>query len=360
MSNPQSSRSIPEVDGNFEITVVSETPATHNHVLAIRKWSTTEADPACRRAIRVVSKSPNIRDGLAKLRSDRAHTILVVTGRQGNEVYALLEQNERGSSELVILPPTPPAGGILPSSTLLTEDRTFVAGDPKPALRKALLRLMTEQYAIIRRLRTPQDFAKFFALRYKVWTEMGYIPLEKQCDQSQWELDYTDRNAVPIGAFARRGGQMLAAARLVGPLGPERMRYVGVIEELIAAKGDPKLAELFNAPVRLQQQFDLLEAFEGFNSYYRRLKEKRLEPMAEVSRVVVHPDLRNQRLGEVVVDSLVSEAYKLGCKILFLACVPLHERFYARCGFRTIERMTCNAFDDENVAAIAMDRQLGN
>ena len=72
----------------------------------------------------------------------------------------------------------------------------------------------------------------------------------------------------------------------------------------------------------------------------------------------MNPENRNQGLGEVIVDSLISLAKNMRIEVLFLACLKEHERFYERCGFRAIEGMQCERFVNVNVPAIAMERRL--
>jgi hypothetical protein len=46
---------------------------------------------------------------------------------------------------------------------------------------------------------------------------MGYLPLEQDCTESQWELNFTDRTAYPLGVFTREN-VLVGCARLVFPL----------------------------------------------------------------------------------------------------------------------------------------------
>ena len=100
-----------------------------------------------------------------------------------------------------------------------------------------------------------------------------------------------------------------------------------------------------------------MASFPTFRHYYRDLVRTRT-PKAEVSRVIVAPEHRGKGLGEVMVDSLVSYARVHQIRVLFLACIAEHRRFYERCGFRAIPDMECDEFVNVGVPAIGMQRRL--
>lgn len=342
------------------IDVIYELTTNQQMVRHLRKWSVKEADPICRKAIKHVLGTPNLGQGLAILRKDPAGTVLVTIGIEKSRVYQQWTPKEQEAYEIIIAsPPSQQAFAPFPTSSLLSGPEAIVVNAPEEAIRKSILRLMTKQYAEIRLLNGEEDYEKYFALRYRVWKEMGYIPEAMRCDTSEWELDFADRNALPIGAFSKdRDGRLLGTTRLVDSFGPEAKAQVRLIQGLIDANGDPQLLRNFTKPLGLRHQFDLLEAFDGFKEYYKRLHTDEALPAAEVSRVIVAPECRGRGLGEVLVDSLVSHACKRRLRTLFLACVKGHERFYGKCGFRRIRGLACKAFPDVNVAAIAMDRSL--
>lgn len=125
----------------------------------------------------------------------------------------------------------------------------------RPALRKSLLRLVFKDRICIRELKAEDDFRQYFALRYRVWKQMGYLPPEQDCAESQWELNFTDRTAYPLGAFTREG-ELISCARLVLPLGQDS-HHLRLIESLVSASGDRKLKEVFQYPERLVHPYDL-------------------------------------------------------------------------------------------------------
>lgn len=184
---------------------------------------------------------------------------------------------------------------------------------------------------------------------------MGYLPAQRECQQSCWELDFTDRTALPIGSFDQEGA-LIGCARLVFPLGKE-VHHLSIIEELVYAQRDVKLRENLAYPAKLTHPFDLLESLKGFREYYQGIVRKGLRK-AELSRVIVAPEHRRQGVGEVLVDSLVSLARQHQLQVLFLACNMRHRSFYENCGFHVLEGLECDNFAGVNAPAIAMAREL--
>ena len=132
-----------------------------------------------------------------------------------------------------------------------------------------------------------------------------------------------------------------------------------MIQQLVNEKDDPTLRDSWKLPSVPTHPFDLLVPFDGFEEYYYKLVRKRIAK-AELSRVIVVPSYRGQRLGEVIVDSAVSEARRRGLELLFLACQERHQKYYEQCGFRAISGMWCERFGSFPVAAIAMERWLSD
>jgi GNAT superfamily N-acetyltransferase len=233
--------------------------------------------------------------------------------------------------------------------------------DPMPAIRKSLIRFRTKKIVTIRQLATRDELRKYFALRYKVWKALNYIAPEKDCPQSQWELDFTDRFAYPLGAFLKTDpSELVGCVRVVHAFGTVARNYVKMINDLIA--DHPPLKKCFKLPDAIQHPFDI-ESFPDFPAYYRRFICEGI-PHAEVSRVIVEETFRKKGIGEALVDSAISLARRQGVEVMFLACLSKHESFYNRCGFKTIEvkaangtdkQMKCSCFVNVEVPAIAME-----
>jgi GNAT superfamily N-acetyltransferase len=151
-------------------------------------------------------------------------------------------------------------------------------------------------------------------------------------------------------------GTLIACARLVFPLGQDS-RHLRLIHKLVAATGDPKLATNLECPKGLRQLLDLLDSFPGFHEYVKRLIRSNVR-VAEVSRVIVAPEHREQGLGEVLVDSLLSLASQRQLQVVFLACHKRLKGFYESSGFYVLPGLECERFAGVNAPAIAMARKL--
>ncbi len=342
---------------DIDITVVCPQPGMLNVLQRIRKWHVE--DPLGKCNIRRVARARDLAEGLLASRGATQGSILVPIGYRESEVRGMLDAHPEGKLEVVIRPPRPSKGREIddtPSASLLEWPRVVNVQDPLPALRKSLLRLLSLKDRItIREIRSDDDFRRYFALRYRVWKHMGYLPPEQDCAESRWELTYTDRTAYPLGAFTPEG-ELIGCARLVLPLGQDS-HHLHLIESLIAASGDPKLSGVFRYPERLMHPYDLLECFEGFRDYFRRLVVNNIRS-AEVSRVIVAPEHRSHGLGEVLVDSLLSLARSQRLQVLFLACHESLKGFYARSGFYVLPGLACDRFAGVNAPAIAMATKL--
>lgn len=341
---------------DINIAVVCPQPGMLNVVNRIKKWHVD--DPLGSSTVRHVSKTTDLREALQSAGQSPEKFILVPLGYRQADVVDRLNDDLLHKLEIIIRPPRPglkPEINDPPSASLL-EDRHIVnVQDTLPALRKSLLRLRFKNRIRIRELKADDDFQQYFSLRYRVWSQMGYLPPEQDCPATQWELNFTDRTAYPVGAFAR-DGTLIACARLVCPLGQDA-HHLRLIEQLVHATGDPKLGANLEYPERLTHPYDLLACFEGFGAYFSRLI-RRMIRHGEVSRVIVAPEHREEGLGEVLVDSLLSLARQRQLQVLFLACHMRLKGFYERCGFQMLPGFECERFAGVNAPAIGMVREL--
>lgn len=338
------------------IIVACRRPENREMLRQIRQWCNETADPLCKAIVHRVTEVPDLVSGLEAVQGQPDKIILITFGFEKAEICDRVRADEASQLEIIMHLPRPGEGFIeYPSASFLEVSRFMAARDLIPALRKSIIRLGARQCSLIRPLQSKEDFRAYFSLRYSVWKQLSYIPANKDCADSQWELDYTDRTSHPIGAFSKEGS-LIGCARLVRGLGEESF-YVELIKNLIEERNDPKLRANFSYPRTLTHPFDVLESFPRFREYYRSLVRNRTST-AEVGRVIVKPEYRKQGLGEVIVDSLVSVASKMAIKVLFLACRKEHQHFYERSGFRAIEGMVCDRFVNVNVPAIAMERRV--
>jgi GNAT superfamily N-acetyltransferase len=287
-------------------------------------------------------------------------SILILIGFKEAEVRHSLNNQDLQNLEIIVRPPR--SGRRIsseinepPSASLLDDKHLVNVQDTLPALRKSLLRIQLKNHVTIRELNSKEDFTQYFSLRYKIWRTMSYLPKESDCENSGLELNYSDRTAYPIGAFTS-AGELIGCARLVFPIGKDS-RHLPLISDLVASKNDAKLTTNFEYPRNMTHPFDILESLKGFRAYFARLVRENIK-YAEVSRVIVSPEFRGNGLGEVLVDSLLTLAWRYKLGLIFLACHENLHPFYERCGFRVLPGLSCENFAGVNAPAIAMALDL--
>ncbi len=344
--------------GDLQVTVVCPHPAMDNVLQKIRKWHV--ADNLARSSIACVRRADTLPQALSYIEEAPGAAILVPIGFRADDVINAVQACGYGELEIVIRPPRTTQSDSevdeQPTASLLGSPRAINVQDTLPAIRKAMLRIRWRDQVVMRELSEKQDFRQYFALRYHVWKSMSYLPESQDCIQSGWELNFTDRTAYPIGAFDREG-VLIGCARLVYPMA-HNSPHISLIESIITELHDAELARAFEAPKSLMHPFDILQSLQGFGDYFRQLVRQRLR-CAEVSRVIVASEHRQQGLGEVLVDSLVSLAQSHRVRVLFLASHDKLQSFYERSGFSILPGLRCDRFAGVNAPAIAMARELG-
>jgi len=343
----------------FKIFVVCPEQGMDNILQKIKKWFRENKSRHCWHIHPTIEKHFNLTSALNASRQENDHnSILIPIGFQPQVVNKELDYSERKSMEIIIRPPRPNYGRELdhtPHSSFLSDTCTITVQNTLPAIHKSILRKHFSKIISVRKLQSESDFKQYFTLRYRIWSEIGYLSDNKKCTKSQFELDYTDRTALPIGIF-NENQKMIACARLVFPSGRES-HHVPLIKRMIEASGDPQLLSNFAYPKILRHPFDLLECFYGFNDFFAKLVRSRIRN-AEISRVIVDPNYRHSGLGEVLVDSLISMAKQEQVQLLFLACKTEHASFYKQCGFNIIEGIESDSFANINQQSIAMSNKL--
>lgn len=347
----------------FKIFVVSPHFGTDCVLLKIRKWLHENRTKHCWHIHPKIEKHFKLTTALSAARLENEHSILIPIGFQPEEVKKNLDPNEKKNLEVIIRPPRPSIGlelDNIPHSSFLSPSCTIAVQNTLPAIHKSILRKHFSKIVTIRKLLSENDFEQYFSLRYKVWNELGYLSDDKNCIKSKFELNYTDRNALPIGIFNEKQ-EMIACARLIFTMGQDN-HHTPLIKRIIEANDDPQLKRNFARPPALLFPFDLLECFPDFNNYFAKLVREGVRN-AEVSRVIVDPDYRHSGLGEVLVDSLITIAKQEQLHLLFLACNTKHHDFYQQCGFKPIKGIESDSFKDivqQSVNVIAMFNQLKN
>ncbi len=342
------------------VTVVYKQPGARKVLSKIREWCHNVDQPRYRKAVKHVALEENLTDAFNRIYYHDQDGVLIAIGFADEELLPYLQQPGRG--EIIIRPPRPFPGDVEPddppTASLVTPYKPVVhVQNTIPALKKCILRIKAKNKYKVRQLAGVAEFKQYFGLRYRVWNMMKFIPDEYNSHATRLELNYSDRTAVPIGCFDR-DGKMVATARLVFPQGRES-RFVAVVERIVTELDDPVLNRSFEYPARMMHPFDVLQSFKGFHKFYASLVHRHIRK-AEVSRVIVAPEYRQQGLGQIMVDSLKSLAVKRQLDMLFLACTEDHVPFYQSCGFRLLEGegMRCEKFTHVNVAAVAMVQEL--
>jgi len=342
----------------FNVLVVCPEDGMENVLQKIKKWFRENKSKHSWQINSKIEKHFELASALHAVRNKNENSILIPIGFQPQTVKMKLDMNERKHLEVIIRPPRPTSHAELddiPNSSFLSDTCTISVQNTLPAIHKSILRKHFRKIIKIRKLQSEDDFSQYFKLRYKVWNEMGYLSAQKQCTKSQFELDYTDRTALPIGIF-NQNRQLIASARLVFPAGHESC-HVPLIKNMIDVAGDKQLQRNFDYPQILKHPFDLLECFNGFNGYFANLVRNRI-PNAEISRVIVASEYRHSGLGEILVDSLISAARQEQLELLFLACKKDHQNFYEQCGFKIVEGIESDRFADIDQHSIAMSHEL--
>jgi len=86
--------------------------------------------------------------------------------------------------------------------------------------------------------------------------------------------------------------------------------------------------------------------------------ERLVSPVAELSRVVVDPQLRGNGISKALIATAIEEVARLGCAVVLVECIPVHEAIYSRYGFRRINWDTGCRGGDLDQSSIGMYRNL--
>ncbi len=258
---------------------------------------------------------------------------------------------------IIVQPPAAAERLHAPTASLFETRRITRVGSLMEGVRKAVVRFTVRSLGgTLRKFKNDAEFGQYFALRYQVWKEMGYMAPDLAQRADQWEIDHFDRFSSPIG-FVMPDGTLGGCARLVHEYGREHSENIATIKRLLQRRGDEHAAEAFSYPGTAEQPFDILCEFRGFRRYFRSFVRSRLS-IAEVSRVIVSPELRGYGLAEAIVDSLVTLATLQGINVLMLACRESLAPLYRKCGFSPVPDLVSDKFINIPERSIVMERIL--
>ncbi|MGH8475816.1 MAG: GNAT family N-acetyltransferase [Methylococcales bacterium] len=295
-------------------------------------------------AIETLSGSPN-------------NGIVLALGYATGEIREAMSQRAANSHISVLSSPPKGTESYHRATSSLFEHRAITRLESlREGARKELLRFAAKGLGELREIVAPSEFESYFALRYRVWKEMGYLSPEKGLEKDKWEIDYFDRFSRPIGLFSR-DHELLACARLVYEYGMENPPSVRTITRLLNRHRLNNAKSAFALPGIAEQPFDVLCEFRAFREYFHSFVLGRLA-VAEVSRVIVVPTMRGRGLAEVLVDSLTSLAAQKGIDVLMLACRESLAPFYGRCGFTPVANLVSDKFIAIPEKSIVMERKL--
>ena len=340
------------------VYVVDGAPRTSELVRQVREWSVEGTPTQCRDLISEIRHAKHIDKALSAVGSKPDHAILVVSGISYENLKTEISEDLLGSLEM-ILKGDENISGVedFPTSSVIPKSKIIITKNIVAALRKKLLRTWALSLAEIRQIESTQDLEEYFAFRFLEWDRRGFIPAERRSANARLEIESTDRTATPVGMYESRkdASRLIGCVRLVRESGEENPSYVRAVQQLIRRKRDPVLREAFALTPSPPLPFDILEEFPEFEDYYAATV-RGSKRVAEISRVIVDPDWRKSRVGEVLVDTAISMANQESIHILFLACSRNLKEYYSLCGFEELKGVWSEKFLNINVPSIVMQR----
>lgn len=284
-------------------------------------------------------------------------SVVLACGYPTSEIKTeISHRDDRAVPSILSSPPAGTERYHRPSATLLGPRKITRLESLREGARKAALRFAAGRLGILRPIVDASEFESYFSLRYRAWKEMGYLSPERPLDEDPWEIDHFDRFSIPVGLFSR-DNRLLACARLVRQFGCENPSSVRTVARLIERRDLMQAARAFSYPEKAEQPFDVLCEFRGFRVYFRSFVQHQLS-VAEVSRVIVAPEMRGHGLAEVMVDSLVSIARHERIDVLMLACRETLEPLYERSGFAAVPNLVSDKFITIPQKSIVMECTL--
>lgn len=343
----------------MQLGVVCRDHAGQDVIRDLRQWRASD-DWAARRLVdEEVLRFGSLREADHWRAADHGNRLLLAVGYNAAEVAAL-RATMRDAPAAAAAPKGASGSGALLIADGRAGPQRICGRQPLGGLREALLRKHLDPVGASRVLRTAEELAAYFRLRYQVWSASGFISPERDPKDSRLEIEFSDRNAIPLGFFAR-DGSLAGCVRLVRNFGRERRRYVELIREIIERVDDPVLRRNFERPaVAISQPFDMLEYFPDFRGYYRALVTashagQRSVAVAEVSRVIVDEAWRGRRISELLIYDLIALARKEGITKLLLSCREDLMPLYGNCGFRQVEGIHSINYGDIPVPSFVME-----
>lgn len=185
----------------------------------------------------------------------------------------------------------------------------------------------------VRRIRTNEtEFLNYFMLRHRVYTIMGYLDEELVNTRSRLEVNEADVHGIHWGAFYRQGVQekLVGTARVVTN-GPPDAALHKLFSGLVI--NDPVAKQRLNTPYLLG--LPIFQSHQGMNSIMSEVLNRN-EVCGELSRVIVAPEFRGNRISQKLIDKALEKSISDGAQRMFLECLQVHETLYEKHGFQRI------------------------
>lgn len=181
-------------------------------------------------------------------------------------------------------------------------------------------------------------------MRYQIYSHMGYIDSEHE-----WDLDAFDWTSIHFAATDENG------------------ELVGTVRLILADSDSSRLSELKNSErwcsdllkvcninITRSHSLPILETLKDNHVYPSQ--EPPLRP-AELSRIMVAPACRGKGIGRLLSAAVVTKAIEIGCDVLFLQCLPIHEQMFEKMGYQPIYQSLDYRFltVPDRIVALRMD-----
>lgn len=207
----------------------------------------------------------------------------------------------------------------------------------------------------VRRIDDEYELAKYYKLRHRVYSVMGYMSERKEAVASGLEIDGCDCRAIHLGAFEQcEGYQELAGTARLLLANAGETHWAAWTRRLLRA--DRPLAVLVRNEA-LQLRLPVFQSQHLNDELQDALMHNLL--CAELSRVIVAPEYRGAGLARTLVEAAISEARNAGVHRLYLECLRLHETLYSKFGFQTMPG-TGEQVIGVNKSMIAMVKELAD
>ncbi|MCI0400637.1 MAG: GNAT family N-acetyltransferase [Gammaproteobacteria bacterium] len=193
-----------------------------------------------------------------------------------------------------------------------------------------------------------EHFRQSLELRYLVYNALGYLDERITSASQKIDLDCYDPMAIHYAVTSRNSRErVVGTMRLIVP-GRRNLphgttlfqpaSYGAWCEQLANAETKRVFRDVLNRPSA--NSLPLLDSFDYFAALTDQTMFRDMvmpNQSCEVSRVVVHPDFRGNKILKLLVDKAIAVASRIRKRYLLLECAPFHEAMYRKYGFQTIE-----------------------